>query len=221
MCYIVLYVLLLYWVMNMYVAINGTGNSKSIYIMSSYRKNNGKTSSRIFRKLGRLNDLLPQFDNNEEKLLEWARSEAKKDTLSHQQDTAPVLIPFSSDKKIKKNEVLLFNVGYLFLQSICSNLHFDNICRNIKNHHKFEYDIHRILCDLVYARVLYPSSKRSSFSFAHSLLNSQSINYRISIVPYLYWPRNLITYRRKFIEILTFFIKETQKFFIMTVELLL
>lgn len=156
--------------MNMYVAINGTGNSKSIYIMSSYRKNNGKTSSRIFRKLGRLNDLLPQFDNNEEKLLKWARSEAKKDTLSHQQDTAPVLIPFSSDKKIKKNEVLLFNVGYLFLQSICSNLHFDNICRNIKNHHKFEYDIHRILCDLVYARVLYPSSKRSSFSFAHSLL---------------------------------------------------
>ncbi|WP_270427669.1 hypothetical protein [Amedibacterium intestinale] len=148
----------------MYVAINGTGNSKSIYIMSSYRKNNGKTSSRIFRKLGRLNDLLPQFDNNEEKLLEWARSEAKKDTLSHQQDTAPVLIPFSSDKKIKKNEVLLF------IQSICSNLHFDNICRNIKNHHKFEYDIHRILCDLVYARVLYPSSKRSSFSFAHSLL---------------------------------------------------
>ena len=48
--------------------------------------------------------------------------------------------------------------------------------------------------------------------------NSQSINYRISIVPYLYWPRNLITYRRKFIEILTFFIKETQKFFIMTVR---
>ena len=85
-------------------------------------------------------------------------------------NTLTVLIPFSSDKKIKKNEVLLFNVGYLFLQFICSNLHFDNICRNIKNHHKFEYDIHRILCDLVYARVLYPSSKRSSFSFAHSLL---------------------------------------------------
>ncbi len=197
--------------MNMYVAINGTGNSKSIYIMSSYRKNNGKTSSRIFRKLGRLNDLLPQFDNNEEKLLEWARSEAKKDTLSHQQDTAPVLIPFSSDKKIKKSKKMKF--CYLMLATYSFNPSvpifiltiFVVILRIIINSNMISIASSAILSTLVF--YILPVNALLSLSLI-LCWNSQSINYRISIVPYLYWPRNLITYRRKFIEIPTSFIKE-------------
>ncbi len=46
----------------MYVSITGVENNKDVYINQSYRKENGKTSSRIFRKLGKLNELLRQFD---------------------------------------------------------------------------------------------------------------------------------------------------------------
>lgn len=40
----------------------------------------------------------------------------------------------------------------------------------IKGHHKFKYDLHAILTDLVYARVLSPSSKLSSYNFCKTLL---------------------------------------------------
>lgn len=64
----------------MYVNITGSANNKDIYIYQSYRKENGKTSSRIYRKLGKFNDLLAQFDGDKDKLMEWARLEAAKDT---------------------------------------------------------------------------------------------------------------------------------------------
>ena len=44
----------------MYVNITGSKNNKDVYITQSYRKPNGKTSSRIYRKLGKYNDLLEQ-----------------------------------------------------------------------------------------------------------------------------------------------------------------
>ena len=48
----------------MYVNITGSSNNKDIYIYQSYRKENGKTSSRIFKKLGKYNELLERFDND-------------------------------------------------------------------------------------------------------------------------------------------------------------
>ena len=40
----------------MYVNITGSKNNKDVYIYQSYRKANGKPSSRIYRKLGKYND---------------------------------------------------------------------------------------------------------------------------------------------------------------------
>ena len=71
---------------------------------------------------------------------------------------------------IKKDQQNTFNCGYLFLQSIYYSLHLDNICRNIKNRHDYEYDLNAILSDLIYARFLNPTSKLSSFKYCHSLL---------------------------------------------------
>ena len=64
----------------MYVNITGSKNNKDVYITQSYRKPNGKTSSRIHRKLGKLNDLLEQFSGDKEKMMAWAKQEAAKDT---------------------------------------------------------------------------------------------------------------------------------------------
>lgn len=64
----------------MYVCITGSNNNKDVYIKQSYRKDNGRTSSRIHRKLGKLNDLLDQFSGDEEKMMAWAKQEAAKDT---------------------------------------------------------------------------------------------------------------------------------------------
>ena len=37
----------------MYVNITGSANNKDVYIYQSFRKENGKTSSRIYKKLGK------------------------------------------------------------------------------------------------------------------------------------------------------------------------
>ena len=154
----------------MYVNITGVKGNKDVYIYQSYRKENGKTSSRIYKKLGKYNDLLNRFHGDSEQLMAWAKEEAKKETEKYNASSGPVTVTFSQGAYIPKNEERSFNVGYLFLQQICTELRLDNICRKIRSHHKFTYDFKAILTDLIYARILSPSSKLSSYSYCQSLL---------------------------------------------------
>ena len=154
----------------MYVSITGNKGNQDVYIKQSYRKDNGKTSSRIYKKLGKYNTLLEQFSGNEKELMDWAKKEAEKETLAYNQQKEKVSLSLSPLARIPLDEERVFNIGYLFLQKICSELRMDNICRNIRNHHKFSYDFHAILTDLIYARILAPSSKLSSYKYCHSLL---------------------------------------------------
>ena len=105
-------------------------------------------------------------------MMVWAKAEAAKETALYNQQKEQVSVTFSQTARIPLEEERLFNVGYLFLQQLCSELRLDNICRNIRNRHKSTYDFHAILTDLIYARILSPSSKMSSFSFCHSLLEA-------------------------------------------------
>ena len=154
----------------MYVNITGSANNKDVYIYQSYRKENGKSSSRIYRKLGKFNELLEKFDGDKDALMAWAKEEAAKDTAEFNKQKERVSIELSPMARIPLNEKRSFNAGYLFLQKLCSDLRIDNICRNIRNRHKFTYDFHSILTDLIYARILSPSSKMSSYSYCQSLL---------------------------------------------------
>ena len=96
----------------MYINITGSSNNKDVYIYQSFRKENGKTSSHIYKKLGKMNDLLAQIDNDKEKMMEWARNEAKKETELYNQKNGKVSVDFSQGARIMKNEQRLFNVGY-------------------------------------------------------------------------------------------------------------
>lgn len=154
----------------MYITITGSKNNKDVYITQSYRKENGKTSSRIYKKLGKYNDLLTKFDGNKEKMMAWAKNEAKKETKLFKDKAGQISLNFSQSALISKNEERCFNVSYLFLQQLCTDLRLDSICKKIRNRHKFKFDFHAILTDLIYARILSPSSKRSSYSFCNSLL---------------------------------------------------
>lgn len=154
----------------MYIAVTGSKNNKDVYIYQSFRKKDGKSSSRIYKKLGKYNALLEQFGGDEEKLMAWAKDEAAKETELYNQHNGKVTVEFSQAACIPINETRSFHAGYLFLQELCTELRLDNICRVIKGRHKFKYDLHAILTDLVYARVLSPSSKLSSYGFCKTLL---------------------------------------------------
>lgn len=154
----------------MYIAITGSKNNKDVYIYRSFRKENGKASSCIYKKLGKYNALLKQFDGNEDKLMAWAKEQAAKETELYKQHTGKVSVEFSKAAAIPMNERRSFNVGYLFLQKLCTQLRLDKTCRTIKSRHKFKYDLNAILTDLVYARILSPASKLASYEYCQSLL---------------------------------------------------
>lgn len=154
----------------MYIAITGSKNNKDVYIYRSFRKENGKASSCIYKKLGKYNALLEQFDGNEDKLMTWAKEQAAKETELYKLHTGKVSVEFSKAAAIPMNERRSFNVGYLFLQKLCTQLRLDKVCRTIKSRHKFKYDLNAILTDLVYARILSPASKLASYEYCQSLL---------------------------------------------------
>ena len=154
----------------MYIAITGSQNNKDVYIYRSFRKENGKSSSRIYKKLGKYNSLLVQFNGDKEKLMSWAKEQAAKETELYKQKNGKIAVEFSQTAAIPLNEQRSFNVGYLFLQDLCTQLRLDKICRAIKDRHKFKYDFNAILTDLIFARILSPSSKLASYEYCQSLL---------------------------------------------------
>lgn len=66
----------------MYIAVTGSKNNKDIYIYQSFRKKDGKSSSRIYKKLGKYNTLLEQFDGDNEKLMAWRKAKLPKKQIS-------------------------------------------------------------------------------------------------------------------------------------------
>ena len=154
----------------MYIAITGSKNNKDVYIYQSFRNEIGKSTSRIYKKLGKYNSLLEQFSGDQDKLVAWAKEQAAIETELYKQKTGKVSVEFSKAATIPMNEQRSFNAGYLFLQSLCTQLRMDKICRAIKERHKFKYDLHAILTDLIFARILSPSSKLASYEYCQSLL---------------------------------------------------
>ena len=51
-------------------------NAEQLYIIKSFRKGS-KNTSRIFKKLGTMDELLPKYDNDREKVLAWAKEQAQ------------------------------------------------------------------------------------------------------------------------------------------------
>ena len=62
----------------MYVSITGNKDNQDVYIKQSYRKDNGKTSSRIYKKLGKYNNLLAQFSGDKASMMDWAKKRSRK-----------------------------------------------------------------------------------------------------------------------------------------------
>ncbi len=154
----------------MYISLTGNSDNKDVYIKRSYRKANGNTATQIHRKLGKLNELLEHFSGDYDAMMAWARSEAEKDTLEYNAKTSSVSVSLSRSAYIPKNEERCFQIGYLFLQKLCTELKIDSICRKISKRHKYTYDFSAILTDQIFSRILSPSSKLSSYSYCQTLL---------------------------------------------------
>ena len=160
----------------MRVSTSKSKNAESFYITKGFINDKGVSTSVIVRKLGTLNSLLQDHGPTRDDVMAWAREQARLETLNYKQEreSRAVQITFHSDRQIDYSRQKFFRGGYLFPQSVYYSLHLNKTCRKLRDKYKFKYDINAILSDLIYARILEPSSKRSSFKTASEFLESPS-----------------------------------------------
>ena len=154
----------------MKLTISKSKNSEHFYSSLSYINKNGKSTTKTYRKLGSLKELQEKLGTDRDGVIAWCKEQVAEDTRKYKDENEQVVVNLSPSMRIKKNQQREFNCGYLFLQSIMTALRLDNTCRNIKSRHDYQYDLEAILDDLVFARVLDPGSKLSSYKYCHSLL---------------------------------------------------
>ena len=156
----------------MRVTLTKSNVAEHVYISKAYRNDKGKSTSRIFKKLGTMAELLPKHDNDREKVLAWAREQARICTEEEKNNTLKVPVEFSQGKQIAIGERASFNGGYLFLQKMFHKLGLGKICNDISKKYEFQYDLSSVLANLIYARILSPSSKLSSFEYMQELIET-------------------------------------------------
>ena len=156
----------------MKLTISKSKNSESFYITKGYINDKGVSTSTVIRKLGTLQELLKEHGPTRDDVLAWAREEAKLETKKYkeEQQSKTVQITFHADRQLDYGRQVLYRGGYLFLQSVYYSLSLDKTCRKLRDKYKFKYDINAILSDMIFARILEPSSKRSSYKAASEFL---------------------------------------------------
>ena len=160
----------------MRVVTSKSKNAESFYISKGYVNDKGVSTSVIVRKLGTLKELLPEHGPTRDDVMAWAREEARLETLKYkqEQEEKQIKLTFRADRQLDYDKQVFYRGGYLFLQSIYYQMQMQKICRKLKQRYKFKYDINAILSDLIYARILEPCSKRSSYKVASEFLERPS-----------------------------------------------
>lgn len=160
----------------MRVTTSKSKNAESFYISKGYVNDKGVSTSVIIRKLGTLKDLLPEHGPTRDDVMVWAKEQARIETLKYkrEKEEKQIKLTFHADRPMDYDKQVFYRGGYLFLQSIYYQLQINKICRKLKQKHKFKYDINAILSDLIYARILEPCSKRSSYKAASEFLEKPS-----------------------------------------------
>ncbi len=133
---------------------------------------NGKNKTLIVKSFGSEKFICETYGVSDAKA--WAKEQVRLMNEAEKEDTAKFNIELCAGTDLAIDEQRCFNGGYLFLQDIYYGLGLHKICRAISTRHLFEYDLNDILSRLIYTRILFPSSKRSSFEDAKRFIEQPS-----------------------------------------------
>ena len=144
----------------MRLKITKSKNAASLYVIKDVIRN-GKRTTKIVEKLGTLEELKKKLKNEDP--IEWSKKYIKNLNEQEKIHTRKIIIEKSQNKLIEREKQTLYNCGYLFLEKIYYELKLNNICEEISQKYQFKFDLNSILSNLIYTRIIEPSSKLSSF----------------------------------------------------------
>ncbi|MBO8456629.1 MAG: transposase, partial [Spirochaetes bacterium] len=138
-----------------------TGKYSTTYRAVKTVRINGENKTLIVKTFGSEKYICETYGVTDAKA--WAKEQVRLMNEAEQQDTAVFQIELSAAKDLSMDMQRCFNGGYLFLQQIYYELGLDRICVMIRTRHGFDYNLNAILSRLLYTRILFPSSKHSSY----------------------------------------------------------
>lgn len=152
----------------MRLQISKSKNAASFYVVKSvYSK--GKRTNKVVEKLGTYEELKIKLGDKDP--YEWAEEYVDELNRLEKEGKEPeVIAKYSPSKLVEKGEKRSFNGGYLFLQKLYHELGIHKICSEITDKYKFEYNFDSILSRLLYGRILFPSSKLSTYELSSGLI---------------------------------------------------
>ena len=149
-------------------------NFEFYYIIKDINRN-GKRTTKIVEKLGKIDDIKKRANNQDPMV--WLTNYVNDLTIKEKEGTREIIKSYSPTKIIVKDVQNSFNGGYLFLQKIYYDLKINNICQNITDRYQFKYDLNSILSNLLYSRIIYPSSKLKTLEFSKNYLEQSNFQY--------------------------------------------
>jgi hypothetical protein len=153
--------------LNMRLCISRSKNSASLYVTKSIYEN-GNRSTKVVEKLGTYDELKKKLDKQDP--IEWAKRYIEELNKKEKEEKKEIIVKYSPSKIIDKDMQNYFNAGYIFLQKIYHELKLNKLCEEISLKYKFTFNLDSVLSRLIYARIIYPSSKLTTFQLSNRFI---------------------------------------------------
>lgn len=153
-------------------------NSESYSIIEDYYRN-GKRTTRVVEKIGNYNKVFKLASEEGVDINAWLDNYLNTFLINNgiiSSEDEKIIIEKYSNKRIPKNTINKFNVGYLFLKDIYYSLKMDKIINTIAKKYKFEFDLNEVLSNLVFSRIIYPASKLKTYELTKNFIEMPKYN---------------------------------------------
>lgn len=155
----------------MKISLTKTSKGTNIYIIKSYRSR-GKSTSQVVEKLGKLEDLNAKYGDGMAFAMKRKKELEKEDAHN---DSKKKRLNLTADiDEIGKESTYKIG-GHLVLRKIFRKLGLHEFCRNIEEEKRFEFSLEKALETMIYARIIAPGSKLSTYEFAKRLIDNPKL----------------------------------------------
>ena len=156
----------------MRLKITKSKNKVHYSIIKDFTNLSGKRTTKVFENLGNQLQIEERFGKEDtlNKIKEYVLF------LNNKDKEEIIKKEFNPNKRITNNTKRKYNIGYLFLEKLYNQLNIKNICNNIQDKYQFHFDLNEILSYLIYARIIYPSSKLETFKQCQNFIEQPKFN---------------------------------------------
>ena len=154
----------------MYLRINRnkkTGNTQ-LSIVQGYRDENGKSRQKTIKSLGYLHVLEKEYEDP----ISHFRKLAKEMTEEYNEKTKPINVKLDPLEKLDVNTDNSKNYGAIALSKIYHELGLDRFFNGRQRFIKIKYNLNNAIKLLVFSRILFPNSKKSTYELKHKFFDN-------------------------------------------------